>query len=131
MRRQLWPESPGDHAHELNRYFEVAGNEIATFVAECEPGRVCGFVEASTRAYAEGCTSSPVGYVEGWWVDPGYRGKGVGASLMAAAEAWARSLGMTEMASDTELENGPSIDAHRALGYREVERIVCFRKPLQ
>ena len=34
------------------------------------------------------------------------------------------------MASDAELHNAVSLEAHRALGFDEVERQVCFRKPL-
>jgi aminoglycoside 6'-N-acetyltransferase I len=71
-----------------------------------------------------------VGYIEGWWVDPDLRRRGVGASLIAAAEDWARSLGVTEMASDSELGNEEGQAAHHALGYQEVERTVCFRKQL-
>ena len=82
------------------------------------------------RSYAEGCTSSPVAYVEGWWVDPDDRAHGVGRALIAAVEDWARDLNLTEIASDADLDNNDSIGAHLALGYQEVERIVCFRKSL-
>jgi aminoglycoside 6'-N-acetyltransferase I len=44
---------------------------------------------------------------------------------------WAKAKGFTEIASDTWLENESSIMAHKALGYTEVERIVCFVKPLK
>ena len=53
-----------------------------------------------------------------------------GTASTAAAESWARTLGLTEMASDADLANAVSIGAHRALGYTEAERIVCFRKEL-
>ena len=62
--------------------------------------------------------------------DPDLRRSGVGAVLVAAAETWARSLGLTEMASDAELTNEQGQAAHRTLGYQEVERTVCFRKQL-
>ena len=52
------------------------------------------------------------------------------ATLVEAAEAWARERGHTEIASDTDPDNRTSIAAHRALGYEEVGRAVCFRKPL-
>jgi aminoglycoside 6'-N-acetyltransferase I len=39
-------------------------------------------------------------------------------------------MGYTEIASDAELDNAAGIAAHRALGYEEVERIVCFRRSL-
>ena len=34
-------------------------------------------------------------------------------------------MGYTEMGSDAELENADGIAAHRAVGYAEVERVVC------
>lgn len=61
---------------------------------------------------------------------PGHRRKGVGAALVAAAERWAQSRGCIEMASDTRLENIVSMQAHARLGYREIERQICFLKRL-
>ena len=75
--------------------------------------------------------SGPVGYIEGWWVDADLRRSGIGAILVSAAETWASSLGLTEMASDAEMTNEESHAAHQALGYKEAERIVCFFKQLQ
>lgn len=49
---------------------------------------------------------------------------------MEAAEAWARSRGYAEMASDCLLENEVSFEAHTALGYMEAERLIHFRKSL-
>ena len=82
------------------------------------------------RSYAEGCSSPRVAYVEGWWVDADLRRTGVGRALIAAAEDWGRSLGLTELASDSELDNVDGQAAHRRVGFDEVERIVCFRKDL-
>jgi aminoglycoside 6'-N-acetyltransferase I len=63
-------------------------------------------------------------------VVPGSRREGVGRALIAAAEAWGRAQGCTEFASDAKLENHLSAAAHNALGFTEVDRIRCFRKPL-
>ena len=130
MRSALWPDSPGDHPPEIDQFFTTRDNTLATFVAEDEHGAIRGFIEAGTRPYAEGCLSSPVGYIEGWWVDPDYRRMGVGSALVAAAESWARALGLTEMASDADVANSVSEAAHLGLGYREAQRIVCFCKVL-
>ncbi len=130
MRTALWPESPGDHPSEIDEFFEQPKESLATLVAELDDGVLCGFLEAGTRPYAEGCLSSPVEYIEGWWVDPQHRHKGVGAALVGAAEEWAKKLGLSEMASDADIENELSHNAHRALGYTEAQRIVCFRKTL-
>lgn len=125
MRAALWP---ADHRAEIAEWF--ANPSFAVFVAERDGGALGGFVEVGERAYAEGCDSSPVAFLEGWYVDEDLRGSGVAAALVRAAEEWARAHGHTEMASDTELTNDRAIAAHRRLGYDEVERLVCFRRDL-
>lgn len=128
MRCALWPGSPSDHDVETRRYFEQREN-TRTFVAE-EGGRLLGFLELDLRKYAPGCQSSPVPFIEGWYVEPDVRRRGIGRALVGAAEGWARSAGFNEIASDSEIENDGSIAAHGALGYAEIERVVCFRRTL-
>src|SRR5258708_1495359 len=130
MRALLWPECPiEDHRVETERMLEDGLEEIA-FVADKSNGGLAGFVEARLRPYADGCATSPVGYVEGWYVDADMRQRGIGAQLIAAAEAWAIFRGCREMASDAELHNDVSQAAHARLGYDEVERVVRYRKRL-
>ncbi len=100
------------------------------FVAEREDGSLAGFVEVGARPYADGCETSPVGYLEAWYVDPDVRGRGYGRALVAAAEAWARGRGYREMASDSLLDNEVGHAAHRRAGFEEVDRVVQFRKAL-
>jgi aminoglycoside 6'-N-acetyltransferase I len=107
-----------------------SGHETA-LVAEIAPGRLCGLAEVSLHEEAEGCNSSPVGYIEGWFVDPSHRGRGIGRRLVEAGEAWARSCGCTEMASDTTSEFPESPFAHRALGYIDAGATFHFRKELR
>jgi aminoglycoside 6'-N-acetyltransferase I len=123
----LWP---GHAAADLDSWL-ARGDSAAVFVAEAGPGWLCGFVEVGERAYADCCDTSPVAYLEGWYVDPGARGKSVGRRLVRAAEEWARSRGYHEMASDTHLENVGSQRAHTRLGFEETERLVLFRKALR
>lgn len=108
----------------------AARADAAVFVAERSDGTIAGFVEVGTRPYADGCDTSPVGYVEAWYVDPDVRRRGYGRALLDAAEQWARSAGCREMASDAQLDNVVSQSAHRRAGYTEVDRIVQFRKSL-
>lgn len=107
-----------------------ARNEGVVFIAERADGTACGFVEVGFRSYAEGCESSPVPYIEAWFVDEDVRRAGHGRALMRAAEDWAAAAGFREIGSDALVENVVSHRAHRACGYDEVERIVIFRKPL-
>jgi aminoglycoside 6'-N-acetyltransferase I len=131
MRQSLWPAEPGEHAREIASYFTGPRTTPLEVLFACQAsGAAIGFIELGTRAYAEGCSSDRVAFVEGWYVEPRHRGQGVGAALMRAAEEWARVIKCTELASDTELSNDGSIAAHRALGFEEVERLVCFRKQL-
>jgi aminoglycoside 6'-N-acetyltransferase I len=127
LRMILWDhltaEDLEDDVHEL-----LSDPERAVIVAVRPDGCLAGFLEASLRKYADGCETSPVGYIEGWCVDEDVRGNGVGASLVRAAEDWARGLGCEEMASDTWLDNEGSIEAHKKLGYEEAERLVHFAK---
>src|SRR6266404_7725203 len=107
-----------------------ARSDAEVFVAEWEDGSVAGFVEVGARQYADGCDTSPVGYIEAWYVEPDARLKGYGRALLSAAENWARSRGYREIASDAQLNNEISYEAHRKAGYAEVDRIIQFRKAL-
>jgi aminoglycoside 6'-N-acetyltransferase I len=130
MRHALWPEgSAEEHRVEVQAFLRGHGPEVETLVAERE-GTLLGFVELSIRAYAEGCRTDRVAYLEGWYVEPSAREQGIGRGLVSAAEAWARARGCTELASDTESDNTQSAAAHRALGFSDVGLIRCFRKDL-
>lgn len=129
MRLLLWPDGTVEiFSKDMDGL--LADPLTPVFVAAHPGGRLGGFLEAGTRKYAEGGESSPVGYIEGWFVDEDLRGRGIGKALVEAAEDWARSQGLTEMGSDTWLENDASIQAHSKMGYEEAERLVHFIKKL-
>jgi aminoglycoside 6'-N-acetyltransferase I len=86
--------------------------------------------ELSVRPCAEGCLTSRVAYLEGWYVVPEARRRGVGRALLQEAEDWGRTQGCTEFASDTQPDNDGSIAAHRALGFEDAGLVRCFRKEL-
>jgi aminoglycoside 6'-N-acetyltransferase I len=135
LRALLWPAGAvEEHRAEVEALLAtgVCGTmPAAVFVAEDADGALVGFLEAGLRSYAEGCDRErPVGYVEGWFVREGHRMRGVGRSLLEAAEEWMRKQRCREMASDAPIENGASHAAHEALGFAVVERCVHFRKPL-
>ena len=129
LRHALWPDgSEADHRRDLERFF-ASPESAANLVAEDESG-LLGFAELSIRPYAEGCESGRVGFLEGWYVRPQARRRGIGRQLVAAGEQWARSVGCTEMGSDAEANNALGAAAHRALGFEDVGLIRCFRKDL-
>ncbi len=129
MRQGLWPDAPLEYLNfDLDEL--LADEDAAIFVASADDGQLVAFIEAGLRGYGEGCETSPVGYIEAWFVDPHVRGQKLGRELARVAEQWAREKGCTEMASDTWLENDVSIQAHLRMGYQEVERLVHFVKRL-
>jgi aminoglycoside 6'-N-acetyltransferase I len=130
LRHALWPEgSEAQHRSDIEGYFTKDPGAAPVLVAEDGSG-LLGFAELSIRPYAEGCETDRVAFLEGWYVVPAARHRGVGRKLVAAAEAWARSAGCTEFASDAEADNEFAAAAHRALGFEEVGLIRCFRKDL-
>ena len=130
MRQALWPEA--DQVQHRKEMATVVSNAERYGVFVCEDGQstLVGFAEVSLREWAEGCLSSPVGYLEGWYVVEQSRRRGVGGALLSACEDWARSRGCTEMASDTDIGNDASEAAHLNCGFVIVGRVVAFRKVL-
>lgn len=126
LRTLLWPDSSGEtHRAEMTA-LAAAADEVA-FLALAD-GRVVGFAEAALHPRAEGCAGSPVGYLEGWYVEAGFRRRRIGARLVAAVETWAREHGCVELASDAHVENLVSQAAHTHCGFAPVSRLVHFRK---
>jgi aminoglycoside 6'-N-acetyltransferase I len=131
MRTALWPDTDDEHAAEIDEFFAGRLHEpLTVLLARDDANAALGFIELNIRNYAEGCLTNRIGYVEGWYVEPHARRRGIGRALFAAAEEWARAQGCTEMASDTEIDNDVSFAAHLALGYEESDRIICFKKEL-
>lgn len=128
MRKGIWPEAPDEY---LNFDMDdILANENYFAVFACDGDQPVGLTEAQIREYGEGCETSPVAYVEGWFVREDYRGKNILGIMNQAAENWAREKGCTEMASDTWLDNEASIRAHLKLGYVEAERLIHYVKQL-
>jgi aminoglycoside 6'-N-acetyltransferase I len=132
MRASLWPdESPDELAAEAKAFFAAPDARLhGVLVAEAPDGTLIGFAELSLRPYAEDCTTSPVAFLEGWYVIPEARRRGVGRALLNAAENWGRRQGCREFASDTQLENTQSAAAHYALGFEDAGALRCFRQAI-
>lgn len=104
--------------------------DCAVFLAWAEDEAV-GFAQCQLRRdYVEGASTSPVGYLEGIYVAPAHRRRGIARALLARCEAWAREMGCAEFASDCELTNTDSLAFHLRVGFTEANRIICFTKPL-
>ncbi len=130
LRQHLWDGlSDKENQIEMTGIYEHSETQLV-LVAESSVGNLIGFLEASIRPFVEDCHSENVGYLEGWWIEPEYRRNGIGRNLVAGAEEWARSRGCEEMASDSELGNELSLEAHVRLGYEVTSRLIHLRKVL-
>lgn len=137
LRAGLRPEVPAEaHALHVARFFWSSDRDVACLVAERE-GAVVGFLEVSVRAEGEeegdeyGAGSCHVGHVDGWYVAPEWRGKGVGRALMREGEAWARARRCRAVASDTAPEDATGREAYAALGFTPVRQVIRWRRLLE
>jgi aminoglycoside 6'-N-acetyltransferase I len=132
LRQVLWPQAdPAQHAGDIEQMLARPESAVVFLVVNAD-GDVCGFAEASLRNdYVNGTESSPVGFLEGWYVQAQWRGRGAGRALIVAVEQWTLQRGASELASDALLDNHASHRAHAACGFDETERVVYFRKRLR
>ena len=126
---QMWPDHDSEEmAAEFRKL--VKDDEAVCFIKYVDDEPI-GFSQCQLRRdYVEGTESSPVGYLEGIFVSEEYRKKGYAAELLSECEKWAKEKGCTEFASDCELDNADSFRFHISLGFKEANRIICFRKDL-
>lgn len=127
MTIELWPEC--DFDEEKNNWKELISDR-SHFVqlAKLDAGCV-GFIHASIRhEYVEGNDFDSVAYLEGIYIRSAYRNQGIARQLLINTEKWAKSKGLNQIASDTEITNTISQDFHQKSGFSEVNRIVCFIK---
>ena len=117
---------------ELAEGFAKAVNDpdSAVFIMT-DDNKAVGFAQCGLRHdYVEGTESSPVGYLEGIFVEEPYRKQGCAKQLLARCEEWARGKGCSEFGSDCEINNEISRQFHLGAGFRVANRIICFTKNL-
>ena len=74
--------------------------------------------------------TSPSATIHGMVVDEGRRSAGIGAELLAAAEAWARAHGATSMTVRSRTTRGRAHAFYERHGYAETKRSVVFSRDL-
>ena len=96
-----------------------------------EEDRPVGFAQCCIRFdFLEGGDGSPVGYLDGLFVEPEFRRKGYGTQLLRACEDWARENGCSQFTSEAETSNDESVSFHDHSGFSEIGHIICYAKPL-
>jgi aminoglycoside 6'-N-acetyltransferase I len=128
MRAALWPHASRPELEREAAALLVKKPAAVAFLLRDDAAAI-GFAEATVRVdYVNGCSTSPVAFLEGLYVRPEWRRRGAARLLCRAVEAWAGEQGCRELASDTEVDNETSQAMHEALGFAESERVVCYHK---
>jgi len=127
MAIQMWDSHTVDTLEV--EFIETLKSENSVFFIKYVDHIPVGFAQCGLRTdYVEGTESTPVGYLEGIFIKVDYRNKGYARELLFACEKWAKGMGCREFASDCELDNINSLKFHMAMGFDEVNRIICFKK---
>lgn len=116
---------------DYDEFIDMCDNTETTCFIKFIDDKAIGFANASLRHdYVEGCETSPVAYLEAIYVDEEYRHLGYAKDLVNRCEEWGREQGAKEFASDCILTNNDSYKFHTAIGFKEVNRIICFKKDI-
>lgn len=127
---EMWEDSLFEKEYEDCK--RILASETETCFLVKDQDIYIAFVYLSLRHdYVEGAKTHPVGYMEGLYVKSAYRNRDIGKNLVKAGETWCKEQGCTEFASDTETSNTDSQLFHKNVGFKEINRIVCFHKELK
>lgn len=125
----LWSES--NFKEEYNNCKRILKSDKECIRLAKIQGKYVGFIYLNLRSdHVEGTDSTPVVYIEGIYVKPKYRKKGIAKKLVDFGEKWGKKRGAKEYGSDTEIINRNSIKFHKKIGFKEVNRVVCFAKKI-
>jgi aminoglycoside 6'-N-acetyltransferase I len=131
LRSEFIPEVELEEQRAFLQAFARNTPAFCAFVARDPATGLLGFAEVAVRTdFVNGCEHRPALFLEGIFVRPEHRGRGVARALCDAAANWGLEQGCREFASDVYIDDHDSLAAHRGLGFEETERVVYFRKPL-
>ena len=133
MRKRLWPNADfGKLIDEARTFLTTpdASRLEAAFIAEAGDDAPIGFIELTIQPFIDGCMAMREPHIEGWFVEEAARSRGAGRALIAAAEAWSREFGFSELISKTKVTNAGSRRAFEGCGFADVKQPVTYRKVL-
>jgi len=131
FRLALWPDATADEHRGYMAISLAQPERFLQLMIYDEQKQPIGFIEGSIRNdYVNGTETSPVGFVEGVYVTPAWRRRGIARRLFAAIGDWARARGCRELASDALLENGArlvrDVAAARRAADERGQRLLTF-----
>lgn len=121
---QLGYEVPAAH---VERHLSRPQDDRGVFVAIVPRVGVVGWIGVAERRTL---LSSGRADIEGLVVEDEYRGNGIGALLVEAAESWARRRGCTTVRLLSNVVRERAHEFYRRLGYDVLKTEYVFQKPL-
>jgi len=119
-----YPSTGRDIRRRFAHLSKVAGNMVLVAVAD---GEVVGWIHVARTPTLE---ASDVAHIGGLVVADAWRSSGIGAQLVAAAEAWARDRGARDIVVRSRSSRERAHRFYQRLGYVETKRSHVFAKPL-
>lgn len=103
----------------------LASDRNAVFVAQSSDGLVVGWIHVFVARRVE---SGPFAELGGFVVRDGYRGRGIGRRMLAAAEAWALAQGVGKLRVRTRTTRKAAPAFYRRLGFASSKEQTVFDK---
>ena len=120
-----YPTSESEIAARFDRLSRSADDCV--YVAEAESGRVAGWMHLRVYSTLE---SEPQAWILGLVVDEALRRQGIGRALLAEAERWAASRGVSAIRLQSNVVRREAHAFYEALGFRILKTQHAFEKRL-
>jgi aminoglycoside 6'-N-acetyltransferase I len=131
LRIALWPDETLEEHRRYAASILERPDDATVYLASEADGNVVAFAEGTLRRdHVNGCSSSPVAFLEGLYAHPPFRRRGLARLLYEALEGWAKEKGCSEFASDVLLHNEVGQRLHEGLGFSKTDRVVYYKKQL-
>lgn len=131
MGLKLWKDY---EESELEKQLKIAHSlsNQKIFIAKNANKLAVGFSIFSIRKdYVEGSEKTPTGYLEGIFVEAGFRKNGIAKKFMQIGEQWLKANNCTQIGSDTWLSDSESREFHKKMGFWEEDELVHFLKNIK
>lgn len=116
--------------HQLEIVYSSDNQQI--LIAKSVQELYVGFSIFSIRKdYVEGSEKSPTGYLEGIYVEPEFRHRGIAKKFVQLGEQWLKANSCSQIGSDTWLTDTESRKFHKKIGFWEEDELVHFLKDIE
>lgn len=101
---------------QIERFRSPDGQVNAAYIARNETGQRAGFIWLIRST--SGFTAAAFAWIMCVYVEPGFRGQGIGRRLMELGETWAEEKGLIDIILNVSNENETAIRLYESMGYK-------------